>query len=302
MLFSAFFCFDCNAYFNPDRTLIPVVSESLIPFAPLSGYAKVFLPEKWAAVSTDKYFWNFSVSGCSGKSSLSKAEMRTGRKSREFEDFLQEIYLYGSQIRIIGPIGFPDKFNDKRERYFVYYIKENRMLTAIYGSVNDIRNNVHLNIEFVFDSDDFDYYDALSYSIICNVYSSSASEFPERIETYRKWVSINECNALKVPLNNSTPENAITSYYACLLTDRMEKARYFLYPGINKWPEYYNVPFRERIWWAVKRFKILYKKVYKDRMEFVVEKTVRQNSEDQDGVDIIEVKTDSGKWYISSFK
>lgn len=280
-----------------DRALLPVQSGSLSPFTPLGDYIQIYMPAKYRQVEENSWDFDFPP-----QLDLKTARLRAGKKYRSFDDFMLEISRSDSQARIIGPVGFPDQFDDQKERYFIHFIQDSRMYTAIYASVYDKKFNKKINIEFVFGTDSFDYFDSLTYAIICNIRNPSDNGVKE-IGTFNKCVTIYEGSALKVPLGRNTVEEAVSSFYASLITNRWGKARTYLHPTLDVWPLSYDVLFKERAWWAVKWFRIVYKMVYdEDRVVCVVIKGVRQQCEDQEGIDYIEIKKFNNKWYLTSLQ
>ena len=206
-----------GAYPIKDRSLLPEPVTILVPFSAIEDIGTFYLPTEWKSEQQGER-WTFSVQKDSAPVPLS-AELRTGRDFRTFREFVGTILPTGEQERIVGPIGFPDKFNDTRERWFLHFIRNGRMLTAVYGSVIDVRTETATALEMVFYTDDFDYFDSLSYAIICNASVPGRRDIRE-IQCYRKCIAVHECSGLRVPLSRSTPEEAVTAYYGCLITNR----------------------------------------------------------------------------------
>ena len=282
------------AYVRKDASLLPVPAGTLAPFPPLSDYLAVYMPGKGTALTEG--IWDFELPP---ECDALTVRLRAGEAFRSFDSFMMTICQPDAQTRIIGPLGFPDKFNDERERYFVHYISNGKMMTAIYGSVSDREHGKKINIELIFGSDFFEYFDSLTYAIICNV-KVPEEQSPKEIGTFQKCVTVYECTALTMPLGQATVEEAVSSYYAALITNRWGRARFYLHPGLDVWPPCYDVLYKERAWWAVKWFRLLYTMMYEGRVVCAVMKGVRQQYEDQEGVDYVEVKKYRDKWYISS--
>jgi hypothetical protein len=288
-----------RAYRMTDYSLVPVTADRLVPFEPLKGSLLIYLPATWNIKEEGEHTWRFTASGKSGIDPVS-AELRTGPTFRGFREFADEIVPPDGQGRVIGPIGFPDKFDDNRERYFIHFIKNGQMMSAIYGSMTNAKERKYAAIELVFNSDAFDYYDALSYTLICNIRLPDDGA-PTSVYSFLQWQTVYECYALAVPLGQKTPEEAVTSYYGCLITNRWEKARSYLSTSIDKWPPCYDIAYKERSWWALKWFKLLFMCQYADRVEISILKDVRQLGEDQEGVDCVTLKKIGSRWFIASF-
>lgn len=284
------------AYKRVDPGLIPALADRLVPFAPLSDYMTIYLPSSYSQLSQET--WDFKLPDNRG---AIMSRIHAGEGYRSFDSFVLSFVQPDSQLRIIGPIGFPDKFDDRRERYIAHFIKDGRMLTGIYGSVIDEKKGRRLNIECIFPTDYLDYFEALTYAIICSA-NIPAEQAPLEIDTWQRWVTVYECYALQVPLAQSTPEDAVSAFYATLITNRWGKSRKFLHPEVDVWPPPFDVLYRERAWWAVKWFKILYQSIYADRVSCAVMKGVLQNREEQSGVDYVDVRKHKDKWYITTLE
>jgi hypothetical protein len=104
-----------------------------------------------------------------------------------------------------------------------------------------------------------------------------------------------------LPLGQKTPEEAVSAYYGCLITNRWDKARRYLSPALDRWPPCCDIAYKDRCCWAVKWFKLLFMRCNADRAECAVMKGVRQTGDDQEGVDYVTVKKIGDRWYIASF-
>jgi hypothetical protein len=287
-----------RGYSTYDRKLIPARSARLVPYAPLQDYMHFFMPDQWAAQDVKEGRWSFNAPA-NACPCLLKAELGIGDAAQTFEEFLLEISGPDSQTRVLGPLGFPDKFDDRRERYFVHFIKEGRMLSAIFGEIADAVHGRRITLSLVFCTDDLDYYDALTLAALCTARLPGSPEVPREILTYGRPVTIYPCTALKVPPGQATPEETISSYYGCLITNRWEKARKYLLPAIDLCPPPATPLFKERTWWTLHWFRLLYLAQYDDRVECSVMKEVMQYEEATQGVDHVPLKMRSPRWFIA---
>ncbi|GEM_PF-2269780 len=290
------------AYIYRDPMLIPSPSLKLVPFSALQDVVTVYTPSDWklSPESTDNEIWSFDADG-SRCPPFELFTIRTGTRYRESASFLLWPLAYDSNARILGPISFPDFFNPRRERFFVHYIRDNAMMSAIYCGYNDNEKGIDINIESVFRTDYFDYYEALSCAMLYNIYSPGAPA-PREVQAYQEFKTIYQCTAMNVPLSARTPEEAVTSFYACLITNRWERARGYLDRSVDTLPPCGHVLFKERSWWTLVSYALLFTRIYPDHVECAMKKEVRQQGETQEGVDIVKLKKSGEKWYVISLK
>ncbi|MDQ7824051.1 MAG: hypothetical protein RDV48_14720 [Candidatus Eremiobacteraeota bacterium] len=283
-----------------DQSLVPERTLRLVPFEALSAYARLYMPAAWKPCDGGETSWTFQEDARQGRGPVT-VRLSAAQSFRTFDDFLLSLLAYDEKARVTGPIGFPDKFEDHRERYFVHFIRDTAMCSAIYGSACDMRGGRKVSFELVFPTDDFDFYDALSYTILSRV-SPAGGEGPAELVSFRRWVKVASCRAIDVPPEKNSPEEAVSAYYGHLITNRWEKARQYLDPDVDRW-SFCEVPqYKERIWWTVAWYKLLYLSVYSDdEVECAVMKGVHQYGDEGDGVDYLTVKRIKGKWYIATF-
>lgn len=289
-----------SAYVYRDPMLIPAPSLKLVPFQPLQDAVTIYIPSEWTLSEDDSGsdIWSFTA-GTAPCPPFEQFTIRIGAKYRDSGSFTLLPMAYDSKMRILGPITFPDFFNPKRERFFVHYIKESAMMSGIYCSYNDKKTGMDLDIESTFHTDYFDYYEALSCAMLYNVYRPG-SPAPKEVQAYQRYQPIYPCTAQYVPLSAKTAEEAVTSFYSCLITNRWEKARGFLDRSVDNLPPCGHVLFKERSWWTVVSCSLLFTRIYPDHVECAMKKDVRQQGETQEGVDIVKLKKKGDKWYVIS--
>ncbi|MHC9539263.1 MAG: hypothetical protein AB9903_07055 [Vulcanimicrobiota bacterium] len=291
-----------SAYVYRDPTLLPSPSLKLVPFSALQDVATVYTPSEWkiSPENTDNEIWSFAADG-SRCPPFELFTVRTGSRYRDSGSFLLWPLAYDSKMRILGPISFPDFFNPRRERFFVHYIKDDAMMSAIYSGYNDREKgiDIDIDIESVFHTDYFDYYEALSCAMLYNVYRPGDNA-PLEVQAYKSFKTIYQCTAMNVPLSDLTPEEAVTSFYACLITNRWEHARGYLDRSVDTLPPCGHVLFKERSWWAVVSYTLLFTRIYPDHVECAMKKEVRQQGETQEGVDLVKLKKSKNNWKVIS--